>query len=108
MTSSSLGIRFTDRERLIGFGFMDIVDGQNDLYPRVANLKPSGRGWVDFTRSIRAITLLRKGFGEIIKPTKDSNKLWQVLESRTDRKGLPCGMHRHLERDLYEVWRLRR
>src|SRR6266536_4767958 len=75
MTSSALGIRFTDRDKLIGFGFMDIVDGQNDLHPRVATLKPSGRGWVDFTRSIRAITLLGKGFGDIIRPAKDSNKL---------------------------------
>ncbi|TVY93688.1 hypothetical protein LAWI1_G001611 [Lachnellula willkommii] len=75
MASPALGIRFTDREKLIGFGFKDIVDGHNDLLPRVAILKASGRGWVDFTRSIRAVVLLGKGFGEIIKPLKDSNKL---------------------------------
>ncbi|TVY57318.1 hypothetical protein LCER1_G003361 [Lachnellula cervina] len=51
------------------------INGHNDLLPRVAILKSSGRGWVDFTRSIRAIILLGKGFGEIIKPSKDSNKL---------------------------------
>ncbi|TVY32542.1 hypothetical protein LSUB1_G007997 [Lachnellula subtilissima] len=75
MASPTLGLRFTDREKLIGFGFKDIVDGHNDLLPRVAILKASGRGWVDFTRSIRAIILLGKGFGEIIKPSTDSNKL---------------------------------
>jgi hypothetical protein len=75
MASPTFGIRFTDREKLTGFGFMDIVDGHNDLLPRVATLKSSGRGWVDFTRSIRAVTLLGKGFGEIIRPSKDSNKL---------------------------------
>jgi hypothetical protein len=32
---------------------------------------------VDLTRSIRAITLLGKGFGEIIKPSKDANSLCQ-------------------------------
>lgn len=74
MTSPSLGIRFTDRDKLIGFGFRDIVEGHNDLLPRVATLKSSGRGWVDFTRSIRAISLLVKGFGEILRPSKDSNK----------------------------------
>ncbi|KAH6677360.1 hypothetical protein B0J14DRAFT_636069 [Halenospora varia] len=75
MASPTLGVRCSPREKLIGFGFMDIVDGQNELLPRVATLKASGRGWVDFTRTIRAITLLGKGFGEIIRPKKDSNKL---------------------------------
>ena len=75
MSSATIGLRFTDREKLIGFGFMDIVDGQNILLPRVATLKRSGRGWVDFIRSIQAVTLLGKGFGELIRPTKSSNKL---------------------------------
>ncbi|KAG0645258.1 hypothetical protein D0Z07_8889 [Hyphodiscus hymeniophilus] len=50
-------------------------EGQNILYPRVATLKASGRGWVDLIRSINAITLIGKGFGEIIRPAQDSNKL---------------------------------
>ncbi|TVY48628.1 hypothetical protein LOCC1_G003111 [Lachnellula occidentalis] len=87
MASPALGLRFTDREKLIGFGFKGIVDGHNDLLPRVAILKASGRGWVDFTRSIRAIILLGKGFGEIIKPSKDSNtlcKYWRHVPTGKD------------------------
>jgi hypothetical protein len=87
LTSSNISIRWTDRDKLLGFAFMDIVDGQNDLRPRVASLKSSGKGWVDLTRSVRAITLLGKGFGEIIRPSKDSNKLckdWRQVPKGKD------------------------
>ena len=75
MSTSAINLRFTPRDKLLGFGFRDIVKGHNILYPRVATLKPSGRGWVDFTREINAITLIGKGFGEIIRPAKDSNRI---------------------------------
>jgi hypothetical protein len=85
--SPGKNLGFTDRRRLEGFGFMDIVDGTHDLLPRVAILKSSGRGWMDFTKSIRAITLLGKGFGELIKPAQDSNKLcknWLQVPTKKD------------------------
>jgi hypothetical protein len=78
LTSPMVPIRVTDREKLEGFGFMDIVNGLNDLRPRVASIKRSGRGWVDFIRSIHAITLLGRGFGELIKPAADANKLCKL------------------------------
>jgi hypothetical protein len=81
MTSAGLDLRFTDRDKLTGFAFMDIVDSHNDLRPRVAILKSSGRGWVDFTRTIRATTLMGRGYGEIIKPSKDSNTLCKYWKS---------------------------
>jgi hypothetical protein len=74
-TSPAISLRFTDREKLTGFAFMDIVDGQNDLRPRAVILKSSGRGWVDFTRSIRAFSLFAKGFGDIIRPSCEANQL---------------------------------
>jgi hypothetical protein len=87
LTSPMVPIKFTDREKLEGFGFMDIVSGQNDLIPRVATIKRSGRGWVDFTRSIYAITLLGRGFGELIKPAADANDLcksWKQVPKGKD------------------------
>lgn len=87
LTSPIIPIRGTGREKLEGFGFMDIVSGQNDLIPRVATIKRSGRGWVDFTRSIHAITLLGRGFGELIKPAADSNELcrsWKQVPKGRD------------------------
>ncbi|RFU26150.1 hypothetical protein B7463_g10188, partial [Scytalidium lignicola] len=87
LTSSGTNLRFTDREKLEGFAFMDIVDGPGIIRPRVAILKPSGRGWVDFSRSIHAITLLGKGFGELIRPVENSNRLcksWQHVPIGND------------------------
>jgi hypothetical protein len=75
MASPTIDLHFTPREKLLGFGFMDIVDGQNILLPRVATLKKSGWGWVDFTRSIKAIALLGKGFRDMIQPAEGANKL---------------------------------
>ena len=85
LSAPGVGLRGTDRDKLEGFGFMDIAEGDNPLRPRVAILKQSGRGWVDFTKKIRAITLLGKGFGELIKPGQDSNKLCSLW------KGVPTG-----------------
>jgi hypothetical protein len=80
LASPGIGLRFTDRDKLEGFGFMDIVSGQNPLRPRVSVLKPSGRGWVDFTRSIGAITLLGRGFGDLIMPAEGANNLCRAWE----------------------------
>jgi hypothetical protein len=78
--SPSMGLGFMAREKLLGFGFMDIVNGQNILLPRVAKLNKGGWGWVDFIRSTNTITLLGKGFGELIRSAQESNqlcKLWK-------------------------------
>ncbi|MCJ1466973.1 hypothetical protein MMC07_005595 [Pseudocyphellaria aurata] len=69
LASPGIGLRGTDRDKLEGFGFQDIVMGENPLRPRVAILKSSGRGWVDFIKGVCAITLLGRGFGELIRPT---------------------------------------
>lgn len=81
LTSSVTNLRFTDRDKLEGFAFMDIVDGPSAILPRVAHLKPSGKGWVDFTRSICAITLMARGFRELIKSASNSNTLCRQWQS---------------------------
>lgn len=75
LASPSINLHVSPREKLLGYGFMDIVDGRNILLPRVATLKRSGWGWVDFTRSIKAIALLGKGFGDMIAPTGETTRL---------------------------------
>ncbi|UKZ81813.1 hypothetical protein TrVFT333_009587 [Trichoderma virens FT-333] len=47
---------------------VDITGECNPLYPCVATLGGAGKGWVDFTRAIHAVTLIGRGFGDIIKP----------------------------------------
>jgi hypothetical protein len=75
MAGPGLQIRLTDRDKLEGFGFVDIISGTPVIRPRVATLNSSGRGWVDFTRELNAITLMARGFGEIINSARDCNKL---------------------------------
>ena len=87
LSAPGVGLRGTDRDKLEGFGFRDIAQGDYPLRPRVAILKSSGRGWVDFTKNIRAITLLGQGFGELIKPVRDSNtlcRLWKQVPTGQD------------------------
>ncbi|KAN0073022.1 hypothetical protein V8E54_009136 [Elaphomyces granulatus] len=56
------------RKNLEGWDFMHLATRKDLIYPRVATLKAFGKGWVDFTRAIHAITLVGRGFGEIIRP----------------------------------------
>jgi hypothetical protein len=47
----------------------------------VATLQTIGKGWVDFTRAIHAITLFGRGFGDIMQPadTRKSYTRWAKL-----------------------------
>jgi hypothetical protein len=55
------------RTYLEGWDFLDLAT-DCEPRPRVATLNAMGYGWVDFIRSIGAITLLGCGFGDIIQP----------------------------------------
>lgn len=55
------------RTYLEGWDFFDLAT-DCDPHPRVASLNAMGYGWVDFIRSIGAITLLGCKFGDIIRP----------------------------------------
>jgi nucleoside phosphorylase len=56
------------RQYLEGWDFKDMATFEDPLYPRVCQLGAKGKSWVDFTRSICAVTLFGRGFGEIIQP----------------------------------------
>lgn len=66
---SGMEIKVRARKYLEGWDFKDLVTDNDPFYPRVAMLDAYGKGWVDFTRSIRAVTLFGEGFGDIIRPT---------------------------------------
>ena len=57
------------RRRLEGWDFKDLASDKDPIYPRTTTLHALGKGWVDFVRSIQAVTLFGKGFGEIIRPS---------------------------------------
>ncbi len=59
------------RRRLEGWDFEDLASDKDPIYPRVTTLHALGKGWVDFVRSIQAVTLFGSGFGDIIRPSTD-------------------------------------
>lgn len=58
----------TSRGQLEGFDFMDIATDEDQFWSHIRVLQPQNVGWVDLTRSVHAITLFGRGFGELIKP----------------------------------------
>ncbi|KAH8122267.1 hypothetical protein LI328DRAFT_157702 [Trichoderma asperelloides] len=60
------------RKYLQGWDFEDVAKECPILYPRVATIADAGKGWVDFIRAIHAVTLVGRGFGDIIKPADPS------------------------------------
>ncbi|KAL4877337.1 hypothetical protein BJY04DRAFT_230820 [Aspergillus karnatakaensis] len=56
------------RAHLEGWDFQDLATYADPIYPRVATLGLNGKAWVELARSINAVTLLGRGFGEIISP----------------------------------------
>lgn len=64
---NGINLKFRVRNHLEGWDFVDLVT-DDEITPRVAPLDALGWGWVDFVRSIGAITLFGCGFGDIIQP----------------------------------------
>ncbi|KAF3902864.1 hypothetical protein AA313_de0207902 [Arthrobotrys entomopaga] len=62
-------LKITAQKYLEGWDFNDLATSQDPIYPRVAKFqKPAGEGWAEFTRTIHAVNLFGRGFGEIIQP----------------------------------------
>ena len=56
------------RKHLEGWQFQDLASDKDPMVPYVENIEAIGKGWVDFVRSIGAITLFGRGFGHLIQP----------------------------------------
>ncbi|KAI1420318.1 hypothetical protein F5Y12DRAFT_719702 [Xylaria sp. FL1777] len=65
---SGVQISIRPRRQLEGWDFKDLVKDGDPIFPRAATLPTVGKGWVDFTRAIHAVTLFGRGFGELIQP----------------------------------------
>ena len=78
---SGVKLNLRTRKYLEGWDFKDLATDNDPFTPRVATLDAYGKGWVDFTRKISAITLFGQGFGEIIKPTAGNSMCshWTTL-----------------------------
>jgi hypothetical protein len=87
VSGPGMPVQVSDRDKLEGFGFMDIAAGERNIKPRIATLEHSGRAWSEFTREIEAVTLIARGFGELMKPTGKGNRLcpgWEQVPKGRD------------------------
>lgn len=50
----------------VTYNFKDLATNRDHVYLRVATLSTLGYGWVNSTRTIQAVTLFGKAFGELI------------------------------------------
>ncbi|KAK7221461.1 hypothetical protein V2G26_009464 [Clonostachys chloroleuca] len=76
------GTKLSNKPRgdLEGWEFEDVAGmDQDPLHPRVAEIEAHGKGWVDFTRAIQAVTLFGSGFGDIIQPDVKTCSRWASL-----------------------------
>lgn len=75
-----INLKLRARKHLEGWDFREMAIGKT-IRPRVATLHAFGCGWVDFARSIEAVTLFGKGFGDILQPAQTKNMCseWQRL-----------------------------
>jgi hypothetical protein len=97
LSGPGMPLRFTDRDMLEGFGFVNIVKEERRIRPRVAILESSGRSWVDFTREIAAVTIMGSNFGELIVPNLDPTtdsicRHWQHVVTGRDYLVAPVSL----------------
>ena len=70
---SGVEVKKYARRRLEGWDFKDLVSDNDPIYPLVETIEPIGKGWVDLARSIGAVTLFGKDFGDMIEPSSEVN-----------------------------------
>lgn len=80
--ASAKGIDMKPRihSHLRGWDFRDIATNRDPLYMKVATLPSSGGIWTDFIKSLRSVTLLGRGFGQLIRPGPSTTPvLWHAV-----------------------------
>jgi hypothetical protein len=77
-----INIRPRVRKHLEGWDFVDVANG-HDAYPRSAIIHTMGWGWVNFVRSMGALVLFGRGFGDLIQPSEVDRICpeWKTLPS---------------------------
>lgn len=72
-------------QRLEGFDFMDIATDEDQFWSRGALLETSANiGWTALIRSVHAITLFGRGFGQLIRPADGVCPAWAEVPKGKD------------------------
>ncbi|KAJ0425969.1 hypothetical protein BJY00DRAFT_324414 [Aspergillus carlsbadensis] len=67
------------RAHLEGWDFHDLASDMDPVHPRTFPLGTLGMAWIELARSIHAVTLVGRGFGDIMTPAKPSCTQWATL-----------------------------
>ncbi|XHG05755.1 hypothetical protein AWENTII_008968 [Aspergillus wentii] len=57
---------------LEGWDAKDLISDRDPIYPREAMLREGGEPWAGFARSVNAVTLFGRGFGDIMQPSSSA------------------------------------
>jgi len=82
-SAKGVNMRPRIRDQLQGWDFRDVVTNRDPLYLRVATIPSSGGHWVNFAKSIRAVTFFGRGFGDLIKPVSAHGNFWHTVPTGT-------------------------
>lgn len=72
-------MRVTNRTRLEGYSFRNIVDDVPLLTPKMVYLEKSSGDWMKFVRDTKAVVLMGRGFGELISARKSTCPNWASM-----------------------------
>lgn len=83
-SAKGVNMKLKLRSHLQGWDFWDVATKRDPLYQRLTTPPSSGRTWIKFARSIHAVTLFGRGFGQLIRPASRSSPgarpvLWQAM-----------------------------
>ncbi|KAK0507586.1 hypothetical protein JMJ35_010109 [Cladonia borealis] len=94
-SAPGVAVRGTMRDKLYGWEFRALVEDKNSFRQKEQVLEKSNGGWVDLVDDTDTIVLFGNGFGEVIKPVRDSVNLcsvWKVLPKGRDYLAVGCPM----------------
>lgn len=79
---NGINLRGKIRRHLEGWDFLDVMAGSK-MSLRQVTFNIGGWGWVNFARSINAVTLIGNGFGQLIRPAQSDGVCgrWQSVET---------------------------
>ncbi|KXJ91144.1 hypothetical protein Micbo1qcDRAFT_108023, partial [Microdochium bolleyi] len=61
------------RRQLEGWDFSEFAEGRDPIDARFTEIPIIGRSWADFVRSMGAVVLFSRGFGDLIQPSASSS-----------------------------------
>lgn len=85
--ASQDGFSVPSGDQLTGYRFLDLINGESSLEPKMIRLESRGKSWIKYVSKAHAITLFGSGFGELLKPLRTDTTLcsyWKEVPKEKD------------------------